>query len=134
MPGKAPIVFSIENEAEFRRAVRKLGADARKRVKEVDKSVATMIGQAAEPLAPELTGALRRSIKAGADQKGGTVKAGTAARVKYAPMQHWGWKAHGIHPSLFILRAIANVAAMKGGEISQYYLEEIKKAIGDFEG
>lgn len=56
----------------------------------------------AAALAPHRTGRLAASLRPFAVARG----AGVRSRLPYANPIHWGWKAHHIKPSLFIVKAM----------------------------
>lgn len=122
-------LIEVENITQVRRMIRDAGADVKKAVRQLDKDVATEAGQYTAEFTPELTGKLVRSIKFGADNKGGFIEAGTGKRTPHAPVQHWGWPAHGIERSGFIIRGLGKAARENGGTFEEMYLARLKKVL-----
>lgn len=121
-------LIDIENYGEIRRAIRQADADIKKKVRDFDKEIAAAVAEYAPEFTPEKTGALKRSIKSGADGKGGWVGAGSASRVAYAPVVHWGWPARNIPRSGYIIRGLAKAGRELGkGDLTNYYLEGLNE-------
>ena len=74
-------------------------------VRQINKDAAEIVAAAARGLAPVRSGRLQGSIRAGATQKAGTVKAGGGS-IPYGPPIHWGWPRHHIRPNPFLVRAL----------------------------
>lgn len=81
-----------------------MGADL-KDITKVNRAAAEDVAQHARQRAPVLTGRLKRTIRAGATQKRGTVAAGSRL-VVYAGPIHFGWPARNIGPQPFIYDAL----------------------------
>jgi hypothetical protein len=94
------------------RALKDVGVPATEIVKAGQES-AEIVAAEARTLVPVRTGALRNSIRVGAQQRKIIVRAG-GARVPYANPIHWGWFRRGIKPNQFFGRAI-------GGNINEIY-------------
>jgi hypothetical protein len=77
------------------------------------KESAEVVAAEARTLVPVRSGALRNSIRTGAQQRKVIVRAG-GAKVPYANPIHWGWFKRGIKPNQFFGRAI-------GGKIDEIY-------------
>lgn len=126
-------LIDIENYGQLRKAIRSSSADVKKKVREFDKAVAAGVAEYAPEFTPELSGALKRSIKSGADSKGGWVGAGSTVRVVYAPVIHWGWPARGIERSGFIIRGLAKAGREMGrGDLTNFYLEGLNEIFEQF--
>jgi hypothetical protein len=77
---------------------------------------------------PVRRGTLQRSIKPGATQKTGFVKAGSAVRVPYAGPIHFGWFRRHILPQPFLYKALDK----RIGEVYAAYTKQIDKVIERF--
>lgn len=81
---------------EVRGSLAKLGTEWPAQLRRLNKTVADIVAQEARSLAPERTGALRRSITSRAEQKSASVKGG-GARVPYFGFIDFGNRVHGGH-------------------------------------
>lgn len=86
------------------KALKALDSEAPKEVKALNRSAAETVAEIARPLAPYLSGKLSGSIRAGANQRAGYVLVG-GKLVPYAAPIHWGWPAHDIAPTPFLVEA-----------------------------
>lgn len=119
-------LIEIENHKRIRRELRNADPEIRKEVRELDKSIATKVADASAPFVPVRSGALLRSLNGGAESSGAYVKAGTKARVPYAPIIHWGWPARGIKRSGFIIRGLSKVGRETQG-LEGAYLKSLNE-------
>lgn len=97
----------VEGAREFRSALRAISREWPKVMREANLRAAQTVVSEAKRRAPVLTGRLRDSIKAGATQRAGYIKAGTSIRIPYAPVQEFGWPGHNIEPQPYVYPAIA---------------------------
>lgn len=56
-------------------------------------------------MTPKKTGRLAKSVRAGATQKAGVVRADSNGKVKYAGVINYGWPKHSIKATLFFNKA-----------------------------
>lgn len=102
--------YKVQGLKLLQRNLRKYDKDMAKQLRVANKRAAQVIADEAERQAPVNSGALAKSVKAGATQTSGFVKAGSASRVPYANPVHWGWQNRpqgGYNPSVpFIQRAL----------------------------
>lgn len=94
------------------RALKDVGVPAGE-IAKAGKESAEVVAAEARTLVPVRSGALRNSIRTGAQQRKVIVRAG-GAKVPYANPIHWGWFRRGIKPNQFFGRAI-------GGKIDEIY-------------
>lgn len=110
--------------------LRSYDKDMGKYLRKANLRAANVIADEARQLAPQVTGALARSIGAQASQTSATVKAGSASRVPYANPVHWGWNIRpqggSNPPTPFIQRALK---AKYGDMVIAYdeAMEELRK-------
>lgn len=118
----------IKGSAQLARTLRKAGADA-KDLRAVNRKAAEVVVPAGRGLVPVKSGKLSASIRAGATQKAGVIRAGKAS-VPYAGPIHWGWPGHHIKPHTFL------VDAAKSTEPTwvELYNEEITRIIEQVQG
>lgn len=99
--------FSVTGHAhgmrELRRELRRAGGDLGQ-LKEANRAAAQIVVPVAVAMAPKRTGALSESIRVGATQRAGIVRAGKKL-VPYAAPIHWGWPARGIEPHPWVSAA-----------------------------
>lgn len=90
----------------------------------VNKSAAASLVPAARGLTPYRSGALAGSIRAGASQRKGVIRAGSAT-VPYAAVIHWGWPRHHIAANPFLTNAVkANVDTIR-----ELYVDELQNLL-----
>ncbi len=90
----------IEGGRRLRSTLKKAGVDMKK-MTAINRRAASVVAAAAGPAAPKLTGLLSASVRPGATQRAGIVRAGKKA-IPYAGPIHWGWPARGIRAQPFI--------------------------------
>lgn len=111
---------------ELQSAMRRAGnKDVPRAVRLVNKNLAQQVVDLALPRVPVNTGRLQRSVKALGGVRDAKAKAGSAARVPYAPPIHWGWPAHGIRPNPFLWNALARARS------NEHFEDEYLKALMD---
>lgn len=96
---------------ETTKAMKQLDDEAGREVTKLNRAAAEVVAETARPLVPvggagdTHPGLLLSTIRAGATQRSGYVKAGST-KAPYANPIHWGWPSHGITGSLFLLHAL----------------------------
>lgn len=96
----------VTGQKRFVQTMRKAGADM-KELKEVNRKAADIALPAVQRLAPHgKTGKLANSLRVGATQKAGVIRAGTKA-VPYVGPVNYGWPGHNIKPRLFVNSGVA---------------------------
>lgn len=113
---------------ELRRTLRKAGLDM-KQLTAVNRRAAETVVRAALPATPRRSGALAQSVRAGATQRAGIVRAGRKA-MPYAGPIHWGWPARGIEPQPWL----QNAAQATEPVWFQQYENEIKNLLRSVKG
>ena len=73
----------------------------------------------------DLRGRLAKSIRAGATQKAGVVRAGNNGKVKYAGVINYGWPKHNIKATMFANKAAKNTEP----QWTQLYADAVQKII-----
>jgi hypothetical protein len=86
--------IEVDGIRRLRRELRRADVDLSD-LRSVNLQAAQIVAAAAQPRTPHRTGALARSVRAGASRTAGVVRAG-GARVPYAGPIHWGWPARHI--------------------------------------
>lgn len=114
-PKSAPI--QVVGLTEFKAAMRRMGGDL-KDLTAINKRAAETVADEGRSRAPHVSGNLAGTIRAGANQTWGYVKAGNnkkkrkgkstheSGAVPYAGPIHFGWPAHGISPNPFLYEAL----------------------------
>ncbi|QFG13041.1 hypothetical protein PBI_SCHIEBS_12 [Gordonia phage Schiebs] len=118
----------IEGGARLRRTLKAAGVDM-KELSAINRKAANVVATAARPTAPVRSGALARSVRAGATAKAGVVRAGNKA-VPYAGPIHWGWPARGIEPHPWI----ADAAQATESEWVAQYFEHVEDVLDSVKG
>lgn len=90
----------------------------------VNRKAAAALVPAARSLTPQRTGRLAGSVRAGASQRKGVIRAGSAS-VPYAAVIHWGWPRHHIASNPFLTNAVReNVDTIRG-----LYVDELQSLL-----
>lgn len=116
----------VEGGRRLRSSLKKAGVDM-KRLSAINRKAATMVANAARPATPRLTGRLAASVRAGATQRAGVVRAGRKS-LPYAGPIHWGWPRRGIRPQPWIA---TTASATEGAWVPLYerHMKEIVKEV-----
>lgn len=114
-----PVSFS-----NLKKGIKAADAETKKELKELHKRRAEEVARVAQQWVPYKSGELRRTIRGGAQQAGGVVRAGSTTKP-YAPVIHWGWPKRGIRRRPFIVQALATISKESEGGWEGEYLDEI---------
>ena len=118
----------VVGQKRFVQTMRKAGADM-KELKGVNRQAADIALPSVQRLAPRRTGRLAASIRAGATQKAGVIRAGRKT-VPYAGPVNYGWPKHGIRPRLFVNQGVAGSESAW----SRVYADFIDKTLNQVKG
>ena len=119
----------VVGQKRFVQTLRKAGADL-KQLKEVNRKAADVARPAATARVPKgKTGRLAASIRVGATQKAGVLRAGRKS-VPYAGVVNYGWPERHIKPSLFMNDAVAETEA----QWTRLYEDYIQKTLDQVKG
>jgi HK97 gp10 family phage protein len=121
-------LIEVKGASQLARTLRKAGADA-KDLKDVNRKAADVVVPVAKSEVPARSGRLEGSIRAGATQKAGVIRAGRKA-VPYAGPIHWGWPGHHIKSHPFL----ADAAKTTEPKWVNLYEEEMKKLLEQVQG
>ena len=126
MAGKALMVVG---QKRFIQTMRKAGADMDD-LKEVNREAAQIALPAVRNLTPRgKTGRLAGSLRVGATQRAGVIRAGSKA-VPYAGPINYGWPARRIKPRLFVNNGVASTE----GQWQKVYKDFIDKTMNQVKG
>ena len=136
---KPAAAIQVEGLRDVRAAVRKLKSkELNDALKRSNRESAEIVAEAARTGdVPVNSGRLKKSIKASGSQASGAVKAGTAARVPYAGVIHWGWPSRNIEPQPFLSEALADkidVVTATFEELFSEVLRILESEQGNFSG
>lgn len=120
--------IEVKGSAQLARTLRKAGADM-KDLRAVNQKAAASILPTAKAETPVRSGHLKRSVRAGATQRAGVLRAGTAA-IPYAGPVHWGWPSRRIKAHPFLVEAAKATEPTWVG----IYETEIKKLLEQVQG
>ena len=119
----------VVGQKRFVQTMRKAGADM-KELKEVNRRAADIAKPEAVARAPRgKTGKLAGSIRVGATQKAGIIRAGRKP-APYAGPINYGWPARHIKPRTFVNDAVAGTEAQWAKEYEQF----VKKTMNQIKG
>jgi HK97 gp10 family phage protein len=125
----ANVSLEVQGAKELARTLKKAGADMQD-LKASNRKAADVVVPAAKTNAPVgETGKLAASIRSGANQRMGIVRAGKKA-VPYAAVQEFGWPKHHIRPHHFVVDAAHSTEPLW----VQIYEDAVKKAINQVFG
>ena len=110
----------VEGLGKVLRQIKQIDPELVKELKAANKTIADDVVLTARALAPQQTGKLAGSARAGASNKTGIVRAG-GARVPWAGPVHFGWKKRNIKPQPFLYDALDE----RRDEVEQRYLAAI---------
>jgi HK97 gp10 family phage protein len=100
--------IEVEGVRELRRLLRKIESkDIKDALKAANKGAAEVIAAEAKTRTPVRSGRLQKTVKGTGTQASGSIKAGTAARVPYAGVIHFGWGRRNIRPQPFLTDAMS---------------------------
>lgn len=119
----------VVGQKRFVQTMRKAGADM-KELKEVNRRAADIAKPEAVARAPRgRTGKLAGSIRVGATQKAGIIRAGRKT-VPYAGPINYGWPARHIKLRTFVNDAVASTE----GQWAKEYEQFVKKTMNQIKG
>ena len=119
----------VVGQKRFVQTMRKAGADM-KELKDVNRQAADIALPAVRSLAPRgKTGRLVSSVRAGATQKAGVIRAGRKS-VPYAGVINYGWAARRIKPRLFVNNGVASTE----GAWQRLYKQFIDRTMSQVKG
>lgn len=119
----------VVGQKRFVQTMRKAGADMQE-LKEVNRRAADIAKPEAVARAPRgKTGRLAGSIRAGATQKAGIIRAGRKT-VPYAGPTNYGWPARNIRPRTFVNDAVASTESQWAKEYETF----VKKTMNQIKG
>lgn len=119
----------VVGQKRFVQTMRKAGADM-KELKEVNRRAADIAKPETVARAPRgRTGKLAGSIRVGATQKAGIIRAGRKT-VPYAGPINYGWPARHIKPRTFVNDAVASTE----GQWAKEYEQFVKKTMNQIKG
>lgn len=121
--GGANIHMELRGAKELAAGLRKAGMDM-KDLRAVNKQAAQVVVPAAKGTAPRRSGRLANSVRAGATQKAGVVRAGSK-RVPYAGVINYGWARRHIKPTRFMNKAAKSTEP----EWAKVYQDAVQKII-----
>lgn len=118
MTGKPTI--QVEGLNKVVRQLGKLGPDVKDELKSSNREMAEKLVGPVKSKAPVRTGDMRNSVRAGATQRSGVVRAGKK-KVPYVGPIHFGWPARRIAPNPFMWEVLDS----RRGQIEREYLDRI---------
>jgi len=135
MVAKAVGVYRLRGLRDLQRDLRALDKDLPKKLRAASKAAGSVVAVRARELVPVDSGALKKTVKVRAEQRGAAVAAGSKVRVPYAYVNHWGWPSPragqgGSNPkNPFISKALAD----RHDEMVEVYrkaIDELKDEVG----
>lgn len=98
------VTMRIQGADRAMRALARAGAETQD-MKDLMHSLGSLVVKTARPLTPHKTGRLAGSIRAGRGKTKAVVTAGRKS-IPYAGVQHYGWPAHHIKSTMFLVKAL----------------------------
>mgnify|MGYP001014787084 CR=1 FL=1 len=123
--------IEIKGAVTVAKTLRKAGIQLTE-LKPINLDAAEIAMRQAKRDAPVKSGAMRDTIRAGATNRAGVVRAGNnrARGVPYAGVVHWGWPKRGIKANPFMRRA----AKKTEPEWTALYEQIVDKALSQVKG
>jgi hypothetical protein len=119
----------VVGQKRFVQTMRKAGADM-KELKDVNRQAANIALPAVRTLTPRgKSGKLAASIRVGATQKAGVIRAGRKS-APYAGVINYGWPARRIKPRLFVNNGVASTE----GAWQRLYKQFIDRTMSQVKG
>lgn len=121
----------VEGAKRLRSTLKKAGLDMKDLTK-LNKEAANIVVPVAKALAPvgdPKNGHIKTTIRAGATQKAGIIRAGSK-RLPYGGPQHWGWPARNITAKPWISEA----AKSSESQWVQNYFDGLMEVIDSIKG
>lgn len=120
----------VEGLSNLRNTLRAADRSLTKDLREANKEAATVVAKEAKAATvPRRSGRLAGSIRPGATQTAGVVRAGKAG-VPYAGVIHFGWPRRRISPQPFLYEA----ADRRLQEVTDLYAERVDKILNKIKG
>lgn len=118
-------VSSVEGLRELRKTLKAAGVDIRE-LKPVNREAAEIAMDRAIQEAPEDSGKLKATLRVGATNQAGIIRAGNnrKAGVPYAGPIHWGWPGRGIEANPFMAKA-ARVTENRWQQLYERFTEKV---------
>ncbi|MCI1935160.1 MAG: HK97 gp10 family phage protein [Bifidobacteriaceae bacterium] len=126
--GSSKPAVQVEGLKELNRTLKTAGANL-KDLKKENKKAADVVVPVARTNVPVKSGKLLASIRSGATQKMGIVRAGKKS-VPYAAIQEFGWPGHNIKPHHYIVDAAHSTEPLW----VQVYENAVNKIINEIYG
>lgn len=114
--------------ARLARTLKQAGADMQQ-LKAAYRDAAKAVKPRIVDAAPKRSGDLKRSVRAGANQRSGVVRAGNK-NVPYAGPINFGWPGHNIRAQHFMGRGLEQSQA----EVDDIFRDAIAKALEQVQG
>lgn len=98
--------ITLNGSSDLQRTLRRAGVDIRE-LKPINRDAAEIAMERARAEAPVQTGRLRDTLRVGATNRAGVIRAGNnrAVGVPYAGVIHWGWPSRDIKANPFVARS-----------------------------
>lgn len=96
----------IKGGKELRRSLRRAGLDM-KELTSINRQAAAVVlpvAKANAPIGPAKGGHIRNTMRVGATQRRGEIRAGNKSKP-YGPILQWGWRAKGLSPRTWVIEA-----------------------------
>ena len=116
--------LQLKGAGQLARGLKKAGSDL-KDLKAVNREAASIVAGEAKETAPHVSGRLSRTVRDGATQKAGVVRAGNKGKVPYAGVINYGWPGHNIKATYFANKAAKDTEP----EWTALYSQAVEKII-----
>ena len=114
--------IEIEGLNRLVRELGKIDPELQDEIKSLNRELAEDVSDVAARKAPVRSGRLRKSIRAGASKRSGSVKAGKKA-VPYAGPIHFGWPSRRIAPNTFLWDALDS----RRDDVERQYVQRVEE-------
>ncbi|MCM3577449.1 hypothetical protein M3686_04780 [Micrococcus luteus] len=102
----------IQGGKELRRSLRRAGADLKdlSKINRAAVAIVLPVARTTAPMGPAAGGHIRDTLRTGATQTRGEIRAGNKSKP-YGPILQWGWRARGIEPHTWVVEAAKTTEA-----------------------
>lgn len=116
--------IEVEGLNRALRALKRIDPDLTAEIKATNRDLAEGLVPVAQAKARRRSGTMVNTIRAGATQRSGVVRAGKK-RVPYVGVQHFGWPARRISPNPFLWDALDS----RRVQIEREYIQRVTKIV-----
>jgi hypothetical protein len=124
----SPVAVEVVGLSKVLRQMKQIDPDLVAQIKAANRDIADDVVTTARTLSPKETGTLAGSLRPGATNRTGIVRAGSR-KVPWAGPIHYGWRARNIKPNPFLYDAFDE----RRDDVEDRYLAAMLKIAGSLD-